>query len=112
LELLASGRLSGDYWDWEAGRTFKFVKEHEESAPEAEATPEDPPPPSGAPAPRADPATSATGRPPFAEDESLETTPSGRRIYNPGFRGSELRVPYQLAPADGFKTPYTNYVKG
>ncbi len=104
LELLASGRLPADYWDWEAGKTFKFVKEHEDvSEPEAGA---------GESAPDAAPSTPASGRAPHVDDESLETTASGRRIYNPGFQGAELRIPYQLAPADGFKTPYTNYVKG
>lgn len=32
LELLASGRLPEDFWDWESGRIFRYTKDTDDQA--------------------------------------------------------------------------------
>ena len=78
LELLASGSLSSSYWDWEAGKTFRFVKDHED----------------------------------FPMEGTRDKTSDGREIQDPDFQAAELNIPFQLAAADSFRTPYTNFVRG
>lgn len=78
LELLASGHLSSDYWDWQSGKSFRFVKDHEDTP----------------------------------EEAAGEKASVGREVQDAGFRAAELTIPFQLASADSFRTPFTNYVKG
>lgn len=91
LELAAAGSLPADYWDWESGRRFRFVKDHED-VPEEEEEGKD------------------EGSQEGATD--VEELPLGRRVWNPTFKGAQISHPFRLAPADSFRTPYTNYVRG
>ena len=91
LELLAAGSLAASYWDWESGRRFRFVKDHED-VPEED----------GGNAQGKDNAT----------DDGMEKLPLGRRVYNPTFEAADISIPFTLATADSFRTPYTNYVRG
>lgn len=89
LELLASSKLPASYYDWECGKIFRFVKAHEDQV-EADDDKEQLPTTEG-----------------NAEELTL-----GRPIVNPSFEAADVSIPFQLTAADGFRTPFTNYVRG
>ena len=89
LELLGGGRLDANYWDWESGRTFRFVKDLEEHPPAPE------------------------NQTPGSEDQGAESTSEAQGSgSDEGFQSSSLAHSFQLASADRLRTPFTNYVKG
>lgn len=91
LELLSSGRVPANHWDWEYGKVFRFKKAHEDEGNEDEDEP-------------------ANG--PAIKKEEEEDMIFGRPVINPTFQAAAVSIPVHLAPADGFRTPYTNYVRG
>lgn len=91
LELLASAKLPADYYDWECGKIFRFVKAHEDQV-EAEEDDHD--------------------KPSVSDEAAEQNLTLGRPIVNPTFQAAQVSIPFQLAAADGFRTPFTNYVRG
>ena len=79
---MATGSLPGSYWDWASGRSFRYVKDTEEQ-PDGDND----------------------------EEGTEKARPSGAR-EDPSFAPSDLTIPFQLATADGLKTPFTNFVRG
>ena len=92
LELLASSRLPADYYDWECGKIFRFVKAHEDQV-EAEADDD-------------------KEQPSEPEGNAEQKLTLGRPIVNPTFQAADVSIPFQLTAADNFRTPFTNYVRG
>jgi 2',5'-phosphodiesterase len=96
VELLQTGRLSRDHWDWRCGASFRWGKGEEEYA--------DEPSSEGAAAKAA--AAAAAAKP----------APDGNAVADanlPSVVGVDVSVPFgPLRSADGLRTPYTNYTSG
>ena len=92
LELLASSKLPADYYDWECGKIFRFVKAHEDQV-EAEADDE-------------------KEQAAVPEENAEQELTLGRPVVNPTFQAADVSIPFQLTAADNFRTPFTNYVRG
>ncbi|GBF89998.1 hypothetical protein Rsub_02704 [Raphidocelis subcapitata] len=130
VELLRSGRLAADHWDWRDGAAFRWGKEEGEYAeeqqesqqqqdqnqqqqqqhqaqqqpPQAQQQQEQqPPPPPPPPLPLRD---GHDFDPPGASPTAPLESPSSPA------HGVDLVAPFKLASSDRLETPYTNYTSG
>ncbi|KAK9846341.1 hypothetical protein WJX81_001906 [Elliptochloris bilobata] len=95
VELLQSGRLPADHWDWTMGAGFSFAPEEDEPA----ASPD----PAGAPAA----ASTAGGAAATEGAGGLGGAGNGGAVH-----GVDLEHGFRLASVDSLATPFTNYVRG
>ncbi|GAX76948.1 hypothetical protein CEUSTIGMA_g4395.t1 [Chlamydomonas eustigma] len=117
IQLLQSGRVSGDHWDWSQGASFKWGMEEEEGSPEQQAAA--PKPPGGVLAQNA-PAFAASNT--VAEDAiesgtSVTANCEGDDAITIDVTGVDVDIPSissigGLRSADDLKTPFSNYTSG
>lgn len=131
VELLRSGRLPHDYWDWVQGAAFKWGMGEEDGEAMAQATAQleaakgsgggggaaaaVPGAGAGAPGPgAAEPAAAA------AQHAASLLVPDGHAFESPAdaprhviaVTGVDIAAPFKLRSADDLATPYTNYTSG
>lgn len=99
IELLQSGQVPADHWDWINGMAFKWERSEEEYTQQEAAA-----------------AVSGTTTPPHphptapisgdGHDFESKADSPGHAISVPGI---DVSIPFQLRSADDLKTPYSNY---
>jgi len=141
VELLRSGRLPADHWDWKEGLQFRWGLGEEDYQEGAEQNPEkqhdqqqqQPTKDAAVAAATTPAATEAAGAAATGATAGTSSSPSSHTSYiplkdghdfdppasspsapveSPGVIGLDLVAPYTLASADDLKTPYTNYTSG
>eukprot|EP00798_Chlamydomonas_sp_ICE-L_P031102 gene31102-6232_t len=124
VELLQSGKLAPDFWDWDMGAAFKWGMDEEEGTEEQQASAPKPPGSklgqAAAEVAAADSSGSgaeevldaATSTLP-TESSTTNSTPLSVPKHNVPVVGIEVQMPFgALRSADDLATPYTNYTSG
>jgi 2',5'-phosphodiesterase len=103
VELLREGRLPSGFWDWAYGAGFRY----EADGVDAPAT-----------AVAAAQAAAAAGEAPPFDPDAGPPSPTAPGLPPPppsatdGFTPPDLALPLRLRPADGLRSPFTNFVRG
>lgn len=106
VELLRSGRLAADHWDWKDGSAFRWGKEEGDYAADQQEQEQQQQGAKGGPS---SPLPLRDGHdfdPPAASPTAPLESPSSEA------HGVDLVSPFMLSSADDLATPYTNYTSG
>ena len=103
---MRQGHLPGSHWDWQSGADFTFTKDFDDQA-AGGTTPNQ-----VAPQQASDASAAASCRPSEADIHPGWHQHPASNPNLPSFWAHDLSIPRRLASADGFKNPFTNYVRG
>ncbi|WIA16733.1 hypothetical protein OEZ85_013387 [Tetradesmus obliquus] len=101
VEMLQTGRLAADHWDWQMGASFRWGKEEGEYAEESEQQQQQ----------QQQPPEEQQQQLLLADGHDFEPPSSSPRAAV-GLHGMDVAVPFVLRSADDLATPYTNYTSG